>query len=180
MWRESFIRIKLILKFHKDCNFAGSFLIHLFFLLILFRSLLVNLMSKDWLMHISYNRIDRIFMAKMDYMENWNYDILFTDLPSLPHFAGDSRILKPIVVFLNLGFSQSWFSQQNLKQYKDVITQSKLGESYFHCKKSVTKMCYAVMVALVTLCGIICTAATHQKLKIERCTQPSIGSFIYT
>ena len=31
-------------------------------------------------------------------------------------------------------YSASWFSQQNLKQYKDVITQSKLGESYFHCK----------------------------------------------
>ena len=26
--------------------------------------------------HISYNRIDRIIMAEMDYMENWNY-ILF-------------------------------------------------------------------------------------------------------
>ena len=29
MWRESFIRINLTLKFHKDCNFAGQFLIHL-------------------------------------------------------------------------------------------------------------------------------------------------------
>ena len=38
-----FIRINLILKFHKDCNFAGQFLIHLFFLLIFLLSFLVNL-----------------------------------------------------------------------------------------------------------------------------------------
>ena len=94
MWRESFIRIKLILKFHKDCNFAGQFLIHLFFLLIFLLSFihlffllifllsfLVNLRIALYqkglrLIHISYNRIDRIIMAKMDYMENWNY-ILF-------------------------------------------------------------------------------------------------------
>ena len=43
MWRESFIRTKLILKFHKDCNFAGQFHIHLFFLLIFLLSFLVNL-----------------------------------------------------------------------------------------------------------------------------------------
>ena len=30
------MRIKLILKFHKDCNFAGQFHIHLFFLLIFY------------------------------------------------------------------------------------------------------------------------------------------------
>ena len=36
MWRESFIRIKLILKFHKDCNFADRFLIYSFFPLIFF------------------------------------------------------------------------------------------------------------------------------------------------
>ena len=28
--KECFIRIKPILKFHKDCNFAGQFLIHFF------------------------------------------------------------------------------------------------------------------------------------------------------
>ena len=33
-------------------------------------------MSKNWLIHISYDRIDRIIMAKIGYMENWNY-ILF-------------------------------------------------------------------------------------------------------
>ena len=42
MWRESFIRITLILKFHKDCNFAGWF-IHLFLLLIFLLSFLVNI-----------------------------------------------------------------------------------------------------------------------------------------
>ena len=42
-WRESFIRIKLILKFDKDCNFAGQFLKHLFFLLIFLLPLSVNL-----------------------------------------------------------------------------------------------------------------------------------------
>ena len=81
MWRESFIRIKLILKFHRDCNFAGRFLIHLFFLRIFLLSFLVNLrialyQKRLRLIHIKYNRIDRIIMAKMDYIENWNY-ILF-------------------------------------------------------------------------------------------------------
>ena len=81
MQSEPFIRIKLILKFHKDCNFAGQFHIHLFFLLIFLLSFLVNLGIALYqkglrLIHISYNRIDRIIMAKMDYMENRNY-ILF-------------------------------------------------------------------------------------------------------
>ena len=31
MSRKSFVRIKLILKFHKDCNFPGRFLIHLIY-----------------------------------------------------------------------------------------------------------------------------------------------------
>ena len=77
MWRESFIRIKLTLKFHQDCNFAGRFHIHLFFLLIFLLSFLVNLrialyQKRLRLIYISYNRIDRIIMAKIDYMENWN------------------------------------------------------------------------------------------------------------
>ena len=80
-FKEPFIRIKLILKFHKDCIFAGRFHIHLFFLLIFFISFLLNLRIALYqkgltLIHISYNRIDKIIMAKMDYMENWNY-ILF-------------------------------------------------------------------------------------------------------
>ena len=40
------------------------------------RFICFNVIGKDWLIHISYNRIDRIIMAKMDYMENWNY-VLF-------------------------------------------------------------------------------------------------------
>ena len=43
MWRESFTRIKLILKFQKHCSFAAWFLIHLFSLLISLLSFLVNL-----------------------------------------------------------------------------------------------------------------------------------------
>ena len=70
MWRRFFIRIKLILKFQKDCNFAGRFHIHLFFLLIFLLSFLVNLRIVLYqkgliLIHISYNRIDRIIMAKI-------------------------------------------------------------------------------------------------------------------
>ena len=72
---ESLIRIKLTLKFHKGCNFAGRFLVHLFFLLIFLLSFLVNL-TNDWLIHSSYNTIDRIIIAEMNDMENWNY-ILF-------------------------------------------------------------------------------------------------------
>ena len=74
-------------------------------------------------------------------------------------------------------YNASWFFQQNLKQYKDVITQSKLGESYFHCKicnKDVS----------CSHCGASdlvqhCTAVTHQKLQKERRTQSSIESFTY-
>ena len=40
---ESFIRIKFILKFQKHCNFAGSFLIHLFSQLTFLLSFLANL-----------------------------------------------------------------------------------------------------------------------------------------
>ena len=31
-------------------------------------------------------------------------------------------------------YNTIWFSQENLKNYKDVITNSKLGEFYFYCK----------------------------------------------
>ena len=70
------------------------------------------------------------------------------------------------------------FSQQNLKQYKDVITQTKLEESYFHCKicdKDVS-CSHGGASDLVQHC----TAVTHQKLEKERRTKPSIGSFTYT
>ena len=74
--------------------------------------------------------------------------------------------------------TKSWFSQQNLKLYKDEITQSKIGELYFHCKicnKDVS----------CSHCGTSdllqhCTAVSHQKLEKERCRQWSIGSFTYT
>ena len=75
-------------------------------------------------------------------------------------------------------YNASWFSQQNLKQYKHVITQSKLGESYFHCKicnKDVS-CSHGGTSDLVRHC----TAITHQKQEKERRTQPSIGSFTYT
>ena len=75
-------------------------------------------------------------------------------------------------------YNASWFSQQNLKQYKDVITQSKLGELYFHCKicnKDVS-CSHGGTSDLVRHC----TAITHQKQEKERRTQPSIGSFTYT
>ena len=72
----------------------------------------------------------------------------------------------------------SWFSQQNLKEYKDVITQSKLGESYFHfkiCNKDVLCSHGGASDLLRD-----CTAVTHQKLEKERRTQLPIGSFTYT
>ena len=75
-------------------------------------------------------------------------------------------------------YNASWFSQQNLKQYKDVITQSKLGESYFHCKicnKDVS-CSHGGTSDLVRHC----TAVTHQKQEKGRRAQPSIGSFTYT
>ena len=75
-------------------------------------------------------------------------------------------------------YNASWFSQQNLKQYKDVITQSKLGESHFHCK-----ICNKdVLCSHGGASDLVrhCTAATHQKLEKERRTQPPIGSFAYT
>ena len=75
----------------------------------------------------------------------------------------------------NTKYKASWFSQQNLKQYKDPITQSKLGESYFHCKicsKDVS-CSHGGASDLVRHC----TALTHQKLEKERRTQVSIRSF---
>ena len=75
-------------------------------------------------------------------------------------------------------YNASWFFQQNLKQYKDVITQSKLGESFFHCKicnKDVS-CSHGGASDLVRRCAAI----THQKLEKERRTQPSIESFTYT
>ena len=75
-------------------------------------------------------------------------------------------------------YNASWFSQQNLKQYKDVITQSKLGESYIHCKicnKDVS-CSHGGASDLVRHC----TALTHQKLEKERRTQVSIRSFTWT
>ena len=58
-------------------------------------------------------------------------------------------------------YNASWFSQQDLKLYKDVITQSKVGELYFHwkiCNKDVS----------CSHCGTSdlvqhCTAVSHQK-----------------
>ena len=75
-------------------------------------------------------------------------------------------------------YDASCFSQQNLKQYKDVITQSKLGELYFHCKicnKDVS-CSHGGTSDLVRHC----TAVTHQTQEKERGTQPSIGSSTYT
>ena len=71
---------KLILKFHRDCSFAGWFHMHLFFLLIFLLLFLINLRIAWYqkglrFIHISYNMIGRIIMAKMDYMENWNYNL---------------------------------------------------------------------------------------------------------
>ena len=59
-------------------------------------------------------------------------------------------------------YNVTWFSQQNLKQYKNVITQSKLGESYLHCKicnKDVS-CSHGAASDLVRHC----TDVTHQKL----------------
>ena len=59
-----------------------------------------------------------------------------------------------------------------------MITQSKLGGSYFHCKicnKDVS-CSHGGASDLVQHC----TAVTHRKLEKERRTQPSIGSFTYT
>ena len=59
-------RIKLILKFHKDCNFAGWFLIHLFFLLIFLLSFLVNLriaLSRtDWFISVITGLIELLWL----------------------------------------------------------------------------------------------------------------------
>ena len=73
-------------------------------------------------------------------------------------------------------YNASWFSQQNLKQYKDVITQSKLGESYFHCK-----VCNKD--ASCSHCGASdllrhCTAATHQKLEKGK-TRTAVNRILY-
>ena len=75
-------------------------------------------------------------------------------------------------------YNASWFSQQNLKQCKDVITQFKLGESHFHCK-----ICNKdVLCSHGGASDLVrhCTAVIHQKLEKERRPQPPIGSFTYT
>ena len=58
-----------------------------------------------------------------------------------------------------------------------MITQSKLGESYFHCKicNKDVPCSHGGISDLVQHC----TAVTYQKLEKERRTQPSIGSFTY-
>ena len=75
-------------------------------------------------------------------------------------------------------YNASWFSQQSLKQYKDVITQSKLGESYFHCK--ICNKDVPCSHGGTSDLARHCTAVTHQKQEKEKRTQPSIGSFTYT
>ena len=50
-------------------------------------------------------------------------------------------------------YSITWFSQKYLKNYKDVVTNSKLREFYFYCK----------------ICtNISCNSVTHQKSEKER------------
>ena len=65
-------------------------------------------------------------------------------------------------------YNASRFSQQNLKQYKDVITQSKLGESYVHCKICNKDMSCSHGGASDLVQH--CTAFTPQKLEKERST----------
>ena len=58
-------------------------------------------------------------------------------------------------------YNAAWFSQDNLKKYKDVITNSKLGESYFSykiCAKDVS-CSHGGASDLVRHCD----AVTHQK-----------------
>ena len=59
-----------------------------------------------------------------------------------------------------------------------MITRSKLGGSYFHCKicNKDLSCSHGDTSDLVRHC----TAVTHQKQEKERRTQPSIGSFTYT
>ena len=55
-----------------------------------------------------------------------------------------------------------------------MITQSKLGEWYFHCK-----ICNKDVPCSHGCTSGHCTAVIHQKLEKERSTQPSIESFTY-
>ena len=97
---------------------------------------------------------------------------------SLDNCAGSKSRKIKVSFSYKTKYNTSWFSQQNLKLYKDEITQSKIGELYFHCKicsKDVS----------CSHCGTSdllqhCTAVSHQKLEKERCRQWSIGSFTYT
>ena len=72
-------------------------------------------------------------------------------------------------------YNAAWFSQDNLKKYKDVITNSKLGESYFYCKICAKDVSCSHSGAsdLVRHCN----AVTHQKREKERRKQPQIGTF---
>ena len=73
-------------------------------------------------------------------------------------------------------YNTIWFSQENLKNYKDVITNSKLGEFYFYCKiytKDVS-CSYGGASDFVRHCNSV----IHQKKEKEKCGQTSIGSFL--
>ena len=45
-------------------------------------------------------------------------------------------------------YNTTWFSQENLKNYKDVITNSKLDEFYFYCKICIKDVAMVVQVIL--------------------------------
>ena len=69
-----------------------------------------------------------------------------------------------------------WFSQENLKNYKDVIMNSKLGEFYFYCKMYTKDVSCSHGGA--SDFGRHCNSVIHQKKEKEKCGQTSIGSFL--
>ena len=75
-------------------------------------------------------------------------------------------------------YNTTWFSQESLKNYKDAITNSKLGEYYFYCKIC-TKDVSCSHGGISDL-KRHCNSVTHQKGEKERCAQTSIGSFTCT
>ena len=70
-------------------------------------------------------------------------------------------------------YNTTWSSQEKLKNYKDMITNSKLGDFHFYCKIC-TKFCsYGGVGDLVRHCNSV----THQKMEKERRAQTSIACF---
>ena len=72
-------------------------------------------------------------------------------------------------------YNTAWFFQDNWKKYKDVITNSKLGESYFYCKICAKDVSCSHGGASDLV--LHCNAVTHQKREKERRKQPQIENF---